>query len=719
MFSKTLIVFLIASQFCSHVCDSVFLNEWSVKIEGGQEAADLFALQNGFINFGEIIPGSGEFHMKYPRRPKRSENRDKLVESKLMGNILVASAEQLVEHIRVKRDQESLVDSPYDPVWSKMWYLHSGDELDMTVQEAWFDGFSGKGVNVAVLDDGIEKDHPDLIKNYDPNSSTDINDNDSDPHPRYDKLDTNRHGTRCAGQIAAASNNSLCAVGIAFNAKIGGIRLLDGHINDAVEARALSFNQNHIDIFSSSWGPADDGATVEGPGRLTSQAIQRGVNEGRKGKGNIFVWASGNGGRYKDNCNCDGYSVSIHTITVGSATETGAVPWYSEACSSTLATTFSSGSKSERSIVTTDLRHSCTANHTGTSASAPMAAGIIALTLEANPSLTWRDVQYIIVKTARPTNLKASDWKTNGWGRSVSHLFGFGLMDTHAMVKMAKTWKNVPPQAKCVVSSPYYYKEIAPSSSIILHLEVLSCPGVSVLEHVVSPLFLSTSRKRGDFRIYLTSPSGTRSTLLDSRPHDFSYAGFVNWPFMTVHSWGESPIGTWKLEIHNDATSKWIVNAKLFKWSLEFYGTSFDPNSPTPKPGGASHASATTIQKDQSSIYQLISEMFSVHERPSKNNDASVASPTSGCISKSGICTRDAAECQTFSSRAMSSYMCKCIPYCTNVDHAAQSPGLYSLICPLDPDEGGADVSFNNGSELPVFCKFLSLSSQDDNEFLN
>ena len=82
----------------------------------------------------------------------------------------------------------------------------------------------------------------DLIKNYDPLASTDINDNDSDPNPRYDYSDSNRHGTRCAGQVAASPNNSLCAVGIAFNAQIGGIRMLDGQVSDAVEARSLSYN---------------------------------------------------------------------------------------------------------------------------------------------------------------------------------------------------------------------------------------------------------------------------------------------------------------------------------------------------------------------------------------------------------------------------------------------------------------------------------------------
>ncbi len=48
---------------------------------------------------------------------------------------------------------------------------------------------------------------------------------------------------------------------------------------------------------------------------------------------------------------------------------------------------------------------------------------------------------------------------------------------------------------------------------------------------------------------------------------------------MTTHSWGEDPRGRWVLEIHNDAYSKWASDAKFFKWSLELYGTPFDPNT--------------------------------------------------------------------------------------------------------------------------------------------
>lgn len=57
--------------------------------------------------------------------------------------------------------------------------------------------------------------------------------------------------------------------------------MLDGTVNDAVEARALGLNINHIDIYSASWGPEDDGKTVDGPGALTRRAFIYGVTSVR------------------------------------------------------------------------------------------------------------------------------------------------------------------------------------------------------------------------------------------------------------------------------------------------------------------------------------------------------------------------------------------------------------------------------------------------------
>lgn len=93
---------------------------------------------------------------------------------------------------------------------------------DMNVSGAWAQGFSGRGVSVTFLDDGLEWNHPDIMQNYDPKASTDINSNDEDPMPRYDDSNENKHGTRCAGEVAAVANNSVCSVGVAFNSGIGG-----------------------------------------------------------------------------------------------------------------------------------------------------------------------------------------------------------------------------------------------------------------------------------------------------------------------------------------------------------------------------------------------------------------------------------------------------------------------------------------------------------------
>ncbi|XP_042864322.1 furin-like protease 1 isoform X4 [Penaeus japonicus] len=546
--------------------------------------------------------------LKHRRVARRSADPSLIHHENLVSEPHVRWAEQQVVKRRVKRDfmhQERATKyiSTWmdDPKWPQMWYLNRGGTLDMNVQPAWAEGVSGKGVVVTILDDGLEKDHPDLIKNYDPNASYDVNSHDPDPMPRYDLVDSNRHGTRCAGEVAADANNSICAVGVAYEASVGGVRMLDGDVTDAVEARSLALNPQHIDIYSASWGPDDDGKTVDGPGQLATRAFVEGIRNGRGGKGSIFVWASGNGGRDQDNCNCDGYTNSIWTLSISSATEKGRVPWYSEACSSTLATTYSSGSLGEKQIVTTDLHHSCTSSHTGTSASAPLAAAICALALQVNRDLTWRDMQHIVVRTARPENLEAPDWQSNGVGRHVSHRFGYGLMDAYAMVQLARNWTSVPTQRKCEVAASHIDKLIPQKSFVTLELDVQDCPGVNYLEHVQAKVSLTADR-RGDIEIYLSSPSGVKSTLLAQRPHDNSRTGFHSWPFMTVHMWGERPLGKWKLEIHNNGHFFTTDKAEVKEWSLILYGTETEPGQPvSPQQGDQSpddpHASDPAVHQ--------------------------------------------------------------------------------------------------------------------------
>ena len=55
--------------------------------------------------------------------------------------------------------------------------------------------------------------------------------------------------------------------------------MLDGDVTDAVEAQSLSLNPQHIDIYSASWGPDDDGKTVDGPATLARKAFQNGIDK--------------------------------------------------------------------------------------------------------------------------------------------------------------------------------------------------------------------------------------------------------------------------------------------------------------------------------------------------------------------------------------------------------------------------------------------------------
>ncbi|XP_050789848.1 proprotein convertase subtilisin/kexin type 4 isoform X3 [Gopherus flavomarginatus] len=429
-----------------------------------------------------------------------------------------------------RRTKRTIAVVPTDPWFHKQWYMNNDVHPDLNILTAWSKGYTGLGVVLSILDDGLERDHPDLSANYDPLASYDFNSNDPDPQPRYNIWDENRHGTRCAGEVAAAANNRLCGVGVAYKAKIGGVRMLDGPITDIVEAQSLSFRPQHIHIYSASWGPEDDGKTVDGPGILALEAFYKGIANGRGGLGCLFVWASGNGGIHSDNCNCDGYTNSIYTLSVGSATQSGRVPWYSEACASTLTTTYSSGIKSEKQIVTTDLRHRCTDKHTGTSASAPLAAGMIALALEANPALTWRDMQHLMVRASKPAHLQAEDWALNGVGRKVSHHYGYGLLDAGDLVDLAKKWTTTGPQRKCSVKVVYVPLEIG--SKLTVSKDVSTCIGrsrhIRSLEHVQVRISLSYSR-RGDLAISLTSPMGTKSTLVAIRvPHQLRPAALRN-----------------------------------------------------------------------------------------------------------------------------------------------------------------------------------------------
>uniref|UniRef100_A0A8C0K343 Neuroendocrine convertase 1 n=1 Tax=Canis lupus dingo TaxID=286419 RepID=A0A8C0K343_CANLU len=567
-----------------------FVNEWAAEIPGGPEAASAIAEELGYDLLGQIGSLENHYLFKHKNHPRRSRRSALHITKRLSDDDRVIWAEQQYEKERSKRSvlRDSALNLFNDPMWNQQWYLQDTrvtaalPKLDLHVIPVWQKGITGKGVVITVLDDGLEWNHTDIYANYDPEASYDFNDNDHDPFP--------------------------------LNVDLGGIctlkciRMLDGIVTDAIEASSIGFNPGHVDIYSASWGPNDDGKTVEGPGRLAQKAFEYGVKQGRQGKGSIFVWASGNGGRQGDDCDCDGYTDSIYTISISSASQQGLSPWYAEKCSSTLATSYSSGDYTDQRITSADLHNDCTETHTGTSASAPLAAGIFALALEANPNLTWRDMQHLVVWTSEYDPLANNPgWKKNGAGLMVNSRFGFGLLNAKALVDLAdpRTWTSVPEKKECVVKDNNFEpRALKGNGEVIIEIPTRACEeqenAIKSLEHVQFEATIEYSR-RGDLHVTLTSAAGTSTVLLAERERDTSPNGFKNWDFMSVHTWGENPIGTWTLRI-TDVSGRMQNEGRIVNWKLILHGTSSQPeHMKQPRV----YTSYNTVQNDRRGVEKM------------------------------------------------------------------------------------------------------------------
>lgn len=424
-----------------------------------------------------------------------------------------------------------------DPLFGSQWHLFNPVEVgnDLNVTGVWLENITGKGVVTAIVDDGLDFKSSDLGDNYYPEGSYDYNDQSPDPLPR---LSDDQHGTRCAGEVAAVRND-VCGVGMAYDSKVSGIRILSKPIDDADEAAAINhqFNLNHI--YSCSWGPRDDGQTMDAPNVLVKRAMMNGIQNGREGRGSIFVFAAGNGGSRDDNCNFDGYTNSIYSVTVGAISRQGSHPSYSEACSAQLVVAYSSGGSD--AIYTTDIGQKCTERHGGTSAAGPLAAGAIALVLGIRPDLTWRDVQYLLVETAVPIEAEGDEVQMTPIGKKFSHQFGYGVVDTYALVQKAKTWELVKPQAW--YTSPWLrvQKQIPEgdqglASYFDITSDMLKEANFESLEHITVTMNVNHTR-RGDLSVELRGPQGIVSHLSVPRQDDEAQSGYEDWTFMSVAHW--------------------------------------------------------------------------------------------------------------------------------------------------------------------------------------
>ena len=246
------------------------------------------------------------------------------------------------------------------------WYLDNNGlnngttGVDINVEYAWNE-FTGNGIVIGIIDDGIDYNNPDLSQNFLNSDSYDYCgiDNDVMPSDSDGDGDIDWHGTAVSGIAAGKGDNEIGIAGVAYNSSIVGIRLIGGDCErtDNLEADSLSHRLDLVDIYVNSWGPVDDGNVLEGMGTLTLAAIEAGVSQGRDNRGAIYVWANGNGLANRDNSNKDGYANSRYTIAVGAVDWKGEQTTYSEPGSNLLVSAPSNGQDLDyqADVITTDI----------------------------------------------------------------------------------------------------------------------------------------------------------------------------------------------------------------------------------------------------------------------------------------------------------------------------------------------------------------------------
>lgn len=474
-----------------------------------------------------------------------------------------------------------------EPLWKQMWHLHDASEADeywiraglvpdhLGVHTVWTKfNITGRGVRIAIVDDGVDVAHPEFSTVYSQALAWDYNDDDPNPSPRVH----DSHGTESAG-VATGHLNGVCGLGTAPGSILVPVRLIASPVSDLVEAEGLAHHSNVVDIYSNSWGPPDDGLHLDAPGPLTAAAMYQTVSQGRGGRGGIYVWAGGNGRQWLDSCSYDGFANSRLVITVAAVGYLDTATYYGEWCPSILVaapSSSASGPEDKQRIATTQPHGvygtspgDCSADFGGTSASAPMVAGIVALMLEARPALGWRDVHHILALTARKNDPDHVTWHTNGAGHDYSMAYGFGVVNATAAVERSLVWSLLGPERYVSVRTPSDFFA-SPLDAVLappVRIELVVGPEQAGLVEFVELYVTIEHPRRGDLEVVLLSPAGTRSELASA--HSDTGANYDRWRFGSRAPFGESSVGTWVLLVRDvipNRISGTIYEAELRAW---------------------------------------------------------------------------------------------------------------------------------------------------------
>ncbi len=461
----------------------------------------------------------------------------------------------------------ALASLPSDSNFAQQWHLNNTTpgELDLNLLEVW-PSYSGSGVTAFVVDDGFDYSHPDLAPNYDPSLDYDFEEADEDP---FGDPVEDSHGTATMGILGAARNDS-GVVGVAYDADLVGHRVFSfisdrfiTQIADAIETAA----DKGGDLVSMSLGSQyssnffDRALDPAAMANLQS-AIDHAVDGGRDGLGTVLVKSAGNGRHQTPphNANASSWNADFKTLSVAATDAEGLVTFYSTPGANILVSAF--GSLVPGSVVTSDRVGAAgydpgdvTSTFNGTSAAAPMVSGLVALMLEANPDLGWRDVHEILANSARQVDATNSNWVWNGadsWNggglhHSVDH--GFGLIDAHAAVRLAEYWQDQSTSANLAqhsiggLAAPQVVPDADPNG---LQLSLVQDNSIGRIEYVTLQLDLPHTRA-ADLIISLTSPSGTTTRLLDTNAGLADHPG--TWTYTASAFRGEVGQGTWSVQI--------------------------------------------------------------------------------------------------------------------------------------------------------------------------
>eukprot|EP00536_Pseudo-nitzschia_multiseries_P016213 jgi/Psemu1/220597/e_gw1.1049.6.1 len=470
-----------------------------------------------------------------------------------------------------------------DPLWSASKWVYDA----INVIDVWQTyGLTGRGIRIRVNDDGVYVDNKEFEGRFD-----DVENSCGSYLPNTMNQETDGHGTAVTGIVLGNADNDLCAVGIAHQAKFSSCNFF----SENVPTSAMAYK---IDSFDISQNSADPEACSDFPEiviggdcdfdklpKSAIDAIEAGIRSGRNGKGIIFTFASGNSFAKGDDINFSGWSNSRYTVTVGAIGKDGMHADYSTPGAALLVSAPGGAPEDFGKLMTAGLgTETCVDSGQGTSFACPVVTGVVALVLEANAELSWRDVQGILARTSRRVEQDTQDTTAvvNGAGFWHSNWYGFGVVDAKAAVEAALDWSLYPEELQAIGISGNENAVLSQDSEDEYLSTIALDPGQDgyptdfVAESTVVLLDLS-HYNRGDLEIELESPAGTKSLLTPGkRPEDTQLTEDQRWKLMTVRNWGENPSGEWKLKIRDLLVNQnETPESNVFRqWTLIVYGRS-------------------------------------------------------------------------------------------------------------------------------------------------